>query len=479
MPVTYSDVMTEVAKIKQDSSLCNAACRALGVNVPADSSLVDLGDYIRQIDSSGSHPDYELPWIMSKGDSGFILDITSGKNRGYAVEADIVPALDDTGFLLGCSNTNSMQDGLNQMTAGMRARLRMNTSTGGADTNNYAGLNSQWSDSAYPYYHKCIFVQSYNGSSQWRASLYSCGSWTHAGSSLAQQSTSIIPTSPIGVFARYHSSPTGRTFPYSPIMPGVKVYGINVYAGAYDSSSLSTSHVPCLHWDSSYGKYRPCFKRDSFSYSSYPLDAWRDLGTGEAYYIDYSLGLEELDLSNYSGGSALYTTDIQADSSDNLIIMYSYSSDNKDGKISDYIEQQSSTFVLGRDIIQGDLTIYNSLGFNGGKAVTITSLSGSGKVLLRVPLSLSSTQSERLYCVNPADNTLLSMSNYSKNGVTGSFSRGVYRLSVNNGAGVNQVMIFDDNSNLKHCLNFCKLTVKGVISYVYYDCVTKTIYTAQ
>lgn len=478
MPVTYSDVMTEVAKIKQDSSLCNAACRALGVNVPVDSSLANLGNYIRQIDSSGSHPDYELPWIMSDGSSGFILDMTSGKNRGYVVDADIVPALDDTVFLLGCSNTNSMQDGLNQMTAGMRARLRLNTSTGGADTNNYAGLNSQWNVSAYPYYHKCTFGQSFNGSSQWRASLYSCGSWTHAGSGMAQQSSSVLPTSPVGIFARYNSSPTGRAFPYTPIMAGTKIYGVNIYNGTYDSSSLTTSHVPCLHWDSSFGKYRPCFKRNNF-YSSFPLDSWEDTGTGNAYYIDYSLGLEEFNISNYSGGVAYYTTDIQADSNDTLIVMFYYSSENKGGAIYDYAESSETTFLLGREIIEGKLTIYNSLGYNEGQSVNITSLSGSGNVLIRIPLSLSSTQTQRLYNVNPTDNTLLSMGYYSRNGVSGSYSRGVYKLSINNGAGVSQVMIFDNSNNLKNCLNFCKRTVDGVTDYVYYDCVNKTIYEAQ
>lgn len=322
MPATLNDVLQKINDISTYTQQSNAACQALGVDCSLDASLADLTTNIEQIDID-SHPDYDLPWVMADGSSGFLMPITVVKNRNVQATVSLVPASDNNSFIAGMIRSSGAQWGLNQMTAGMRARLRFDASPGtAADTNNYAGLNSAWSDSSMPYYHKMTFALSKMATTTYQASLYDGSTWIHAGSGMAQASTSGLNSFPFGVFAVPYIAANSITFPYSGrnTVKGTILYNMQISGGKYDSSSGFAIYEPILRWDPYFKKYRPMLAdKTNKNLSTFPLCGSADDDLGRAYYIDVTQGLSERGnvLSPYVGQ---VTTDIPNEYGNKIII---------------------------------------------------------------------------------------------------------------------------------------------------------------
>lgn len=343
--------MSEISVLNFDKQEVNSLLAGtFGVpGVTADSSLADLSTNIGLIDTD-QHPDYALPWIMADGSSGFVVPVTMGRNRGADVTVSLVPHPDNAGAIVMATMTGGAQWGLNQMTAGMRARYRMDASPGNTPdaNNNYAGLNNVWSDSSCPYWHKMKFAVSHYDN-DYRCSLYQAGSWTHAASSMSQASTSSFNSLPIAVFGSSYvytnkvaMRPNGTNKYFA--SKGTMLYDLTFTTGTYDSSTIGDTYTPVLHWDRVYKKYRPClYESVNGKYSSFAIgegDNFPDDGRDGAYYIDTASGLTELDFSvtNETYSVKNIATDIQMSGSHTYImrafIGYGYQdSGNPVGKV--------------------------------------------------------------------------------------------------------------------------------------------------
>lgn len=331
MSHTYNDVMYQVSLIDdQKSSLNTMIGSVFGVpGVTEDSSLADLEANIRRIDVD-PRPDYTLPWIMADGSSAFVVPVTAVRDRGVDVTVSLVPHPDNAGEIVMTTMATGAQWGLNQMTAGMRARYRMDASPGNTpDTNNYVGQNNVWSDSSCPYWHKMKFAVSHNLST-FRSSLYQAGSWTHAGSGMAQASTSGFNSLPITVFGSSYvytdkvaMRPNGANRYF--ISKGTMLYDIAFTTGTYDSSTIGDTYTPVLHWDRVYKKYRPClYDTVGGKYSSFAIgegDNFPDDGRDGAYYIKPDLTIMEDKNPMASPGVKTFNTSIPNKAGNKLIVI--------------------------------------------------------------------------------------------------------------------------------------------------------------
>lgn len=321
MSATYNDVMSKINDISTNLIACLGIISSKGVTVPADSSLDDLATLIAAIPDS-SHPDYDLPWLMADGSHGFISHARTNltTNNSGSVTVELMPAQDNNSYIFGTSNSYNCLTGLNQMTAGLRARFRLcsvdasNRVT--ANENNYAGNNNnQWSDSSYPYHKKLSDIyQSINSTSEYRATLYNGVNTVTANASMAQPSTSAWPNYAVGILCRTQMANESSSNSYlkvtMPAVAGTKLYELKMYSGTWSSKTLNATYTPVLHWDSSWGKYRPCFKNSdgtltTFAIADYENDV--DSSVDGAYYIDTTLGLAQASLTDITSTNIIST----------------------------------------------------------------------------------------------------------------------------------------------------------------------------
>lgn len=336
---TYNDVIQEINDIDSEKQELNTLiATTFGVNtVTADSSLADLSTNIGLINTD-QHPDYELPWIMADGSSGFVVPFTLARDRAALTNVAVVPHPDNHGTIVRAAHSSGADWGLNQMTTSMRARYSMDASPGNArDANNYAGQSNSWGDSSCPYWHKMTFIISHYNT-QFRVSLKQNDSWVHGNSSMAQASTSGYNSYPVGVFGCPYVENTkvymrpNETNKYF-ASKGTIMYEIMFGSGAYTGISYSDYYKPVLHWDSVYNKYRPCLKSqwDNIpKYSSFGIgegDNFPDDGRDGAYYIDTAAGIEyigrTIPVSTTDYSNILIDTDIPYNRSNQIIISWS------------------------------------------------------------------------------------------------------------------------------------------------------------
>ena len=312
MPYTKQDCLDEILDISTNTQASNQACRVLGVDCSIDSSLADLSTNIAAIDTA-DHPMIELPWVMADGSSGFLMPVTLNKNRNIEVTAALVPAEDDAAYLAGMSRSSGGVSGLNQMTAGMRGRLRFEVPPGtSADTNNYAGLNTQWT-SSFPYYQPMTYAVSKYDQTSYRCSMFNGNTWTHAGSGMAQASTSNFNNYVGGILAIPRINADNIVFPWDGhnTPKGTILYSAMLSTGTYDSSSNKATYLPYLCWDSNFKKYRPVlYDSSNKNMTSFALDNYVDTGNDCMYYIDKSIGLTPAERADAPSDAVAIQTDI-------------------------------------------------------------------------------------------------------------------------------------------------------------------------
>ena len=502
--------MTEVSRINSAKEWLNMAIgNTFGVpGVTADSSLADLSTNIGFIDTD-PHPDYALPWIMADGSSGFVVPVTMGRNRGADVNVSLVPHPDNAGALVMTTMATGAQWGLNQMTAGMRGRYRMDASPGNTpDTNNYVGPSNTWSDSSCPYWHKMKFaVSHYN--SDFRCSLYQAGSWTHAGSGMRQASTSNFNSLPIAVFGSSYvytnkvaMRPNGANKYFA--SKGTMLYDLTFSTGTYDSSTIGDTYTPVLHWDRVYKKYRPClYESVNRKYSSFAIgegDNFPDDGRDGAYYIAPGLTLlgdDNITTSRY--GSKQFDTDIPNKATNTLIVVGR--STHMDSALMGPSGQLS--FVKVNNASTGyDLNIYMTKDY-GNKYVEVKEYTDyTGNVTTRyyatssdypyftIMYTMNSTND--LWYSNYSDSALVTSNSYHNHiGITrtsgstlddtlrGNYTFGLYKTWGGNAHPENTLsiyayIIYDSDNVLTNYLVPCKDSSNAVVLY---DVITKTLYT--
>lgn len=478
MSYTKQDCLDEILDISTNTQLSNQSCRILGVDCSIDSSIMDLSTNISLIDVE-DHPMIDLPWIMADGSSGFLLPVTVNKARNTDVTVSLVPSpTDDNGrYIVGMVREHGGTWGLNQMDTGMRARLRLEIPPGtSADTNNYAGLNTQWS-SSFPYYQPMKFALSKQSTSNYQCSLYNGNSWIHAGSGMAQASTSTFNSYIGGVFAIPRINDDSITFPWEghSATKGTILYEAAVSTGAYDSSSGRAVYVPKLYWDANYGKYRPVlYDSNNKNMSSFAIDGLTDSGADHMYYVDRSIGLEPI--SSFSGTDKSVVTDI-------------------------YNNPNYTFFVrFNAYRYQGNITIFNTTqGTSGTRMVQENWNSGSSHYTYlyfyenannNVRIYSDTTSSSRINsCVSwnmKTNSSNVSRQNISVNTTTSFWSKTNYSCAKNSLSDRGNIiltysqynfiywfMVLDENNEMIHYLVPC--TYNGDV--VYYDVLTKTIYS--
>lgn len=483
--------MSEISVLNFDKQEVNSLLAGtFGVpGVTADSSLADLSTNIGLIDTD-PHPDYALPWIMADGSSAFVVPVTMGRNRGADVNVSLVPHPDNAGAIVMATMTGGAQWGLNQMTAGMRARYRMDASPGNTPdaNNNYAGLNNVWSDSSCPYWHKMKFAVSHYDN-DYRCSLYQAGSWTHAASSMSQASTSSFNSLPIAVFGSSYvytnkvaMRPNGTNKYFA--SKGTMLYDLTFTTGTYDSSTIGDTYTPVLHWDRVYKKYRPClYESTSGKYSSFAIgegNNFPDDGRDGAYYIDRASGLEYLG-ATASGtiySNIMITTDIPYERDNQLIVYFgigSYTSYSGDTNVRElvkatgsnvstlpliaasktYLGSSTRDYIWTYDLAQGGDRIYSSnymadvVGYDysaKNKSYYVRSVNNAGINYITKTFGTTSTPG------------------------TSSTSGYFYQI---NAKCVSYMWIVNSNNEVTHYLTTCTYNGNTVI----YDVITKKIYS--
>lgn len=469
--------MQEINILNFDSQESNRACQILGVDCSIDSSLADLSTNISLIDVN-DHPMIDLPWIMADGSSGFLLPVTVNKARNVEVTVSLVPSpTDDNGrYIVGLTRNSGAAWGLNQMDKGMRARLRLEVPPGtSGDTNNYAGLNTQWS-SSFPYYQPMKFAMSKQSTSTYQCSLYNGNSWIHAGSGMAQASTSTFNNYIGGVFAIPRINNDSIAFPWETAnaTKGTILHELAISTGAYDSSSGRAVFKPKLYWDANYGKYRPVlYDSSNKNMTSFALDGLTDNGADHMYYVDRSIGLEQI--SSFSGTAKVVHTDIYNNPKYTFFIRFRTS-----GASSHSIFYTSQ----GRNSTNISYTTWGS----GSVKYTWVTFSENENNSVRIHDSLTSydtidtcvswcmkTNSSNVSRSNIKINTTSTFwtkSNYScaKNSLT---DRGTIYIPYNGKTFVYWFMVLNENKEMINYLVPC--TYNGDV--VYYDVLTKTIYS--
>lgn len=482
--------MREVLRIKSGKVWANTAVGTFGVpGMTGDSSLADLSTNIGLIDTD-PHPDYELPWVMADGSSAFVVPTPLGRDRGADVTVSLVPHPDNAGAIVMASMATNAQWGLNQMTAGMRARYRMDASPGNTpDTNNYAGQNDVWSDSSCPYWHKMRFAMSHYDS-DFHCSLYQAGSWIHARSDMAQASTSGFNSLPITVFGTSYVNtnkvgmrPNGANHYFA--SKGTMLYDITFTKGTYDSSTIGDTYTPVLHWDRVYKKYRPClYESSTGKYSSFAIgegDNFPDDGRDGAYYIDRASGLEYLGATPPGSGTTykniMITTDIPYERDNQLIVYFeigSYTSYSGDKNTRPLVEATGpSTLPL--------ITAQKTYSSNSTRDYIWTyDFDKSGDMIYRghymadvVGYDYSAKdKSYYVYSVSDTSGTSYITKTFGTTSTPGTSSTSGYFYQIN-AKCVSYMWIVNSSNEVTHYLTTCKYNGNTVI----YDVITKKIYS--
>ena len=499
--------MSKIADISTNLQSCFTEIEAKGVTVPADSSLDDLDSLIMAIPDA-SHPDLDLPWLMADGVHGFILPIcaTMTGNNTVGVKAELTPTLENTPCLVGTSTTNGGgHQGLQQMTQGFRARFKMFSVSNDdivENANNYAGLNSQWSDSSCPYGKQLWYYQSVNNnSSEWRAVLNHPGDTVTGGSGLAQPSSSYWPNYTYGILCRTQmvdnvSNPFVRVL--QPAQQGVKVYDCSIFTGSWTSKTSKFHFKPILHWDSSWGKYRPCWKEDYNSDSNVCSTfaianeaSQVDSSVDGAYYIDVTQGLAEIGAASVTSSRIIETIPYEFDGNleytlyGRFCTLYTNSWTYKNNKLM----QVNASGGGSATIIVCNATVSNSTWTHQARFYT----NYTNSVYKQIYSNTSSTASTAYnYIVRwtPTTSGNFSVqyyggagSSYSKVLTSGSVATNTLvrnqpiKLHVGYNSGANGTTWLrvrnKTTGETTHFLQLC--TYNG--NYAYYDVITKTLYT--
>lgn len=507
MSYTKQDCLDKILDISTNLQSCLTEVAAKGVTVPADSSLDDLGTLIAQIPDA-SHPDYTLPWMVSDGEHSFLLPVraTATENNIVGVKVELTPNTDNaTRYVIGTmSDDGNLSTGLQQMSGGFRARFRLfNISNNQIVTNenNYAGLNSQWSDSSCPYYKQIWFYQGITSTSTYLATLQGPTTVT-AGSGLAQPSESILPNIPYGLLAasRMHDN-VDNPYLYMtmPAQQGTKIFDCSIFSGTWSSKTSKFHFKPVLHWDSSWGKYRPCWKEDHNSTSYYGYSTFAIANNGSqvdssvegAYYIDVTQGLSELSVNNVTGAKSVDTIPYKIDG-DTEYTMYARLCT---------LYTDSETNSLNRVIMVPKGNQFMSIGTNAVKPSGATSWTHTGtffaegtykkKQFFSTTSSTPATAFNYIVQWTPTTSGTFSIKYYG--GTGGSYSSKInggsvttytsysntpirFMLHYNNSRpnGVNWLRVRKVSTNeITHFLVLCSYSG----GYAYYDVITKTLYT--
>lgn len=500
MTHTYNDVMREVLRIKSGKVWANVAVATFGVpGMTGDSSLADLSTNIGLINTD-PHPDYALPWIMADGSSAFVVPTPLGRDRSAEVTVSLVPHPDNAGAIVMASMATNAQWGLNQMTAGMRARYRMDASPGNTpDTNNYAGQNNVWSDSSCPYWHRMRFVVSHE--SDFRCSLFQNGSWTHARSDMAQASTSGFNSLPITVFGTSYVNtnkvgmrPNGANHYFA--SKGTMLYDIAFATGAYNSLKRVDTYTPVLHWDRVYKKYRPClYESTTGKYSSFAIgegDNFPDDGRDGAYYIPPDLTIMGDNNPIPDSSSKTFATNIPNKAGNKLMVL---------GRAKQHFgvidERQNFVSVNSADSAYS-FNIYMSAEETGWKSIRVTESKKSGELtVIYFNVDSSFTTYPYFTLMYTGASNSLWFTTYHSSAFKDSYEyhnhrsvsrsalpiqddslRGNYTFGIHKTAedllNIYAYIIYDSNDVLTNYIVPC---LNSSNSIVLYDVITKTLYT--
>lgn len=438
---------------------------------------MDLSTNISLIDVE-DHPMLDLPWIMADGSSGFLLPVTVNKARNTDVTVSLVPSpTDDNGrYIVGMVREHGGTWGLNQMDKGMRARLRLEIPPGtSADTNNYAGLNTQWS-SSFPYYQPMKFALSKQSTSNYQCSLYNGNSWIHAGSGMAQASTSTFNSYIGGVFAIPRINDDSIAFPWEghSATKGTILYEAAVSTGAYDSSSGRAVYEPKLCWDANYGKYRPVlYDSNNKNMSSFAIDNIIDNGADHMYYVDRSIGLEPI--SSFSGTAKSIITDIYNNPNHTFFVRFKASGTGS------FVVLNTSQGINSTRLVystwSGGSAHYTQFHFYENRDTNVKVYDGvtsyeTVNTCIRWCMKTNTSNVSRCNISVNTTSSFWTRANYScaKNSLT---DRGTFNIVYSASSFVYWFMVLDENNEMIHYLVPC--TYNGDV--VYYDVLTKTIYS--
>lgn len=494
MPYTKQDCLDKIQDISTNLHSCFTALTAKGVTVPADASLDDLGGLIRQIPDA-SHPDYELPWVMTDGSTCVWLPTTMGKARSFAIECELAPTGQSSTYiyLLGASASNLSNIGLMYHDTNVQASRKLMKSVGQSGQTADVDNNARVSWPGWPFYKKQTLACGFYSTSGYRSSLQYNRSWTHAGTSSAQQSSSGLNDVMVCLFSQARYSNTGLTSPYtsSNCPAGTKVYGIKRWSTLYSDITTATETKICLHWDPLNKEYRPCFRYDNannYEYSSFPKTGKLDQD-GTLYYIDVTKGYQEVGDTashmSYSGAKE-YRTGIPHESG-NVYVLQHYARTTTEQSytcpiISNY------NYDSGEEFFYRVRRIYTTISYPNVpyQSEILQSAGGSYAYIETSHSDRSVNKTYNYITAIPADS-----SNSSKAFATGlslgaaksgrSFKYGTpsgyIRIYYKNSTEYVKFLAVYNNGVLRHYL--VPIRVNGAGDVKYYDVVTKTLINPQ
>ena len=482
--------MDKIGDISTNLQSCFTELEAKGVTVPADSSLDDLATLIGQVPDA-SHPDLDLPWIMTDGATYFTLSQTMQRTRSFFTDIELAPLGNTTNQVIwGCRSTNSNQGNSNLMLyytdtsvySYRRLIKNLGTASQTGDVNNYA--EKTWS--GYPFYKKQRLAASYLDTTGYRASVQYNGSWTTAGSTMAQTSSSQIPDMVQTVFARANFSATGLSIE-NWCNQGTKIYWIGMTSGNKDTSTMQHEYVPILHWDVSTGKYQPCFiKKANGNLGSYPKATKGGWADGTAYYIDVAQGLESIvdNVASYPSFNSYkyFDTNISHESG-NVYVLYGITRADTENTPNPLLENydyggDSARYFRLYGYKQPANSWLGTLEYNrlimlaGGSSFdyssTQPSTSGATSTynfIYSIPVDSSNS------AYSFTTNTTLTNGKTSRSIRYDSTPAGKLRLCYkNSNHGLRWLAVYNNNV-LTHYITLCNLNG----TTVYYDCIAKTI----
>lgn len=490
--------MDKIYDISTNLHSCFTALTAKGVTVPADSSLDDLGNLIRQIPDS-SHPDYELPWVMTDGSTCVWLPTTMQKSRSFSVECELAPTGQSSTYinLLGASASNLSNIGLMYHDSNVQASRKLTKSVGQSGQTADVDNNARVSWTGWPFYKKQTIACSFYSTSGYRSSLQYRGSWTHAGTSSAQQSSSGLNDVMVCLFSQVRYSNTGLTSPYpSTNCPaGTKVYGIKRWSTLYSDITTAVESKPYLHWDPLNKEYRPCFRYDNennYEYSSFPKNSKLDQD-GTLYYIDVTKGYAEVgngaDHITYNTAKE-YRTGIPHESGNIYIVKHNAQSTTAASSyrfdiIGNYgYSSNDNEFHLSAQRMYNTVSypnapyysrLYFTAGTGGYVELEATHSDKSNNVTYNYITSIpaNSSNSSQGFCTSQT----LTAAKASKTFKYNSTYEGYIRIYYKNSSEYVKSLAVYNNGNLTHYLIPVRVNNLGDVKY--YDVVTKTLTNPQ
>lgn len=475
--------MDKIYDISTNLHSCFTALMAKGVTVPADSSLDDLGNLIRQIPDA-SHPDYELPWVMTDGSTCVWLPTTMQKSRSFSIECELAPTGQSSTYihLLGASASNLSNMGLMYHDTSVQASRKLTKSVGLSGQTADVDNNARVSWTGWPFYKRQSLACSFLSTSGYRSSLQYNGSWTHAGTASAQQSSSGLNDVMVCLFSQARYSNTGLTSPYSQTNcpAGTKIYSIGRWSTLYSDITTAVESKPYLHWDPFDKEYKPCFRYDNannYEYSSFPKASKLDQD-GTLYYLDVTKGLTEK--TGYSSGTRHAYTDIPNSSAYSYVLKVNCQRRNG-GDAVDYITAYDTsdgyTMRIGTNISSSNYTSFAKVEtYSGTTYGTYSSSIGSATNSFVLGIDFANNSMFHTFSTltsTKSDKTITKPS--VSDDVRGNICL-VKPHSTTYYDALYSVMIYE-GSALIHYLVYCNMP--GKTYGVFYDCVTKKTYDIQ